>query len=100
MEINQEAFASAIRKQYAGFSETVAAEYAARWTAQLNPQLHGALLQWIHNEPIEDVCVGEFSIKEIVNIRADGDYLKAILLLSEYMSDPRKGKAQIMRPRR
>lgn len=100
MGINRKDFIDAIRKQYTGLSDSVASEYADMWLNKLSPQLYSSVNQWIRGEPIDDVCVGEFSIKGIIDIRSDGDYLKAMLLLSDYIADPRKGKALIMRPRR
>ena len=100
MSIDLNEFARALRYYRGGMSEDIALRYAMLYLNGLNPRLENALACWIKGEPIQDIAHGEFSIKSILNIRADHDELGAILLLSEYMQDPIAGKARILRPRR
>lgn len=100
--IDMDRFKAAIREAYPTMAPAVADRYAQLWLSQIDPQLFGVLNCWINKTPISghDIQIGEFSVKRIVSIRADGDYLRAILLLSEYIRNPNAGRAKIFAPKR
>jgi len=93
--IDMERFESAIRETYPHMTPDVAARSAELWIRSIDPMLYDALNCWIDKKPVPDVRHGEFSINRIVNLRADGDYLNAMILLSEYIRDPIAGWALI-----
>lgn len=98
--INLADFAKAIERQYPGLTPALAQGYANVWAEQTEPALYEALQCWIDGKPVPNVEYGEMSIQRILAIRADRDELRAILLLSEYIRNPRVGKARIMTLRR
>ena len=98
-------FAEAIRDTYPGYTEQAAANQSELWAQRLHPMLEEAVRCWIAGEPIENVSYqapdGEsFSIESIMDLRGDNDWLHAMLLLSDFINDPTRGRNRILSPRR
>ena len=105
IRIDMNAFAKAITETYAGYSEEAAARQAEIWAERLHPMLEEAVKCWIAGEAVPDVSYtapdGEsFSIESIISLRGENDYMRAMLLLSDFINDPRRGRNRILAPRR
>ena len=98
--IDLQHFSSAIRRQYPGLTQKMADGYARLWVQKMEPQLIPALLCWINQEPLPAVEHHGMTLKKVLAICGDGDELQAMLLLSEYIRDPKVGMARILAPRR
>lgn len=98
-------FGKAIADTYSAYTEEAAVRQAELWAERLHPMLAEALRCWIAGEPVEDVSYtapnGEtFSITRIMELRGENDYLRAMLLLSDFINDPARGRNRILSPRR
>ena len=102
--IDEAAFATAIKQTYKGFDDQGAQGYARLWAERLRPELQEAVTCWIRGERVSNVAWKpeeggeEYSIESIMRLRGNQDVMEAMLLLSDYMNDPKKGKARIMTP--
>lgn len=105
VDVDLEKFAQAIQETYPGYTPRFAQGYAKLWAQQIHPLLQPALQSWIDGKPWKDVeyqpeghkC---YSVRSIMALRGSEDCLQAMLLLSDYIADPRRGEARILMPRR
>ena len=105
VNVDLEKFAQAIRETYPGYTSQLAHGYAKLWAQQIHPLLQPALQSWIDGKPWEDVEYQpkggkRYSVRSIMALRGSKDCLQAMLLLSEYIRDSRRGEARILMPRR
>ncbi len=87
---------------YNGVVMEVYKNYAILYTQRIAPELYGIVNDWINKEPIKDADTkfGEYSLNMILALRPGEKILQAILLLSDYIKDPEKGKAKILSPKK
>ena len=105
IQINMEAFAEAIGKTYRSYDEQSAAGYARLWAERLHPMLEEAVTCWIEGRKIPETAYQpeggkRYSIESIMKLRGTADVLQAMLLLSDYINDPKRGELRIMAPNR
>ena len=93
--INLSDFAKAIERQYPGITSMLAEGYARVWIEKIDPSLFDALQCWIDGKEVPDAEYDGMSIQKIMDIRHNSDVIKAILLLSDYIQDPKRGLARI-----
>ena len=103
IQVNEEAFARAIQQTYKGYDDQGALGYARLWAQRLRPELEQAVTCWIQGERVPNVSYQpeggkEYSIESIMLLRGKEDVMEAMLLLSDYMNDPRVGELRIMTP--
>lgn len=96
-------FAKAIQDTYPGYTEAFAQGYARLWAERLDPMLQEAAERWIKGEPLPEVSYQpeggkRYSIQSIMDFRGVNDSMEAMLLLSDYIRDPKVGESRIMRP--
>ncbi|MDY4140219.1 MAG: hypothetical protein SOY30_12920 [Eubacteriales bacterium] len=101
IDVNQ--MARALMQSYPGLDEAAAQRYAQAYRARLHPMLQGCVESWMAGRRIENVAYaaeGEegFSLRSIMGWRCSNDYLQAMLLLSDYINDPGRGRARILAP--
>ena len=97
-DIDLNAFAAAIHRQYPGRTMAVCERYAKMWREEIDDSLQSALNCWISGKPVPNIKVGKYSIWDIMSIRPEDDWLQAILLMSEYIKNPVRGEARILQP--
>ena len=103
IQIDLNRFAQALMQSYPGMDEQAAQRYAQKYQERMHPMLQRCVENWIAGKRIENVAYapeGEngFSIQDIMSWRCNNDYLEAMLLLSDYINDPKLGKARILAP--
>ena len=99
-DFDREAFIRALCDMQPGMPEQLVANMADMYLQDMDPRLYPALTSWINREPVENVTWGEFSLEKIMMIRGNDNYLDAMVLLSAYMQDEKKGRARILTPRK
>lgn len=103
IQIDIRAFAEAIGSSYRSYDEQSAEGYARLWAERLHPMLEEAVRCWIAGEKIPDVAYQpdggkRYSLESIMKQRGTADILQAMLLLSDYINDPKRGEMRIMAP--
>lgn len=103
IQVDQKQFAQAMMQSYPGMDEQAAQRYAELYQERLHPTVQRCVESWITGRRIENVSYapeGEegFSIRDIMSWRCTNDYLEAMLLLSDYINDPKRGRARILAP--
>ena len=66
---------------------------ALRIHSQLNevvPELKPNIVEWVSGEPISDIRIGKYCVNAVMKIRADNDFISAILSLDRYAKNPTK----------
>ena len=105
VQIDLEAFAAAISQTYKNYGGQAAEGYARLWAERLHPMLEEAVCCWIEGKPIPDVSYRPeggklYSLVSIMKLRGSSDVLQAMMLLSDYIDDPKRGEMRIMAPNR
>ena len=99
-EINRDVFVKALCEQNPGMPAVLMGNIADTYLKDIDPRLYPALNCWINRKPVENVTYGSYSLERIMQIRGNNDYLQAMVLLSAYMKDEKRGSAMILAPRR
>ncbi len=105
INVDLQRFGKAIRETYPGYNEETSVRQAKLWAERLDVAVEEAVKCWIAGEAIPDIAYtapnGEtFSIERIIAVRGENDYLRAMLLLSDFINDPKRGRNRILSPRR
>ena len=105
IQIDLAAFASAISQTYKNYGDQAAEGYAKIWAERLHPMLEEAVCCWIEGKRVPDVSYQPegskvYSLERIMKLRGSSDILQAMLLLSDYINDPKRGEMRIMAPNR
>lgn len=72
---------------YSFFVESRRAYYASRM-ANCDEKLLPNLLQWLQNEPLTDIWIGEkYCIGAVMKIRESDDFVQSFIALDDYARD-------------
>jgi hypothetical protein len=98
LSIDKEKFAEAIKQSYKMMNDVSSLTLATQLIESLDVFLEEAVEAWIEGREIPDVAFDKYSVKKILSIRNNDDYLEAFRLLSEYKKDSAIGEKQIWKP--
>ena len=95
ISIPQSSMEELLRQDHPYWTDQAIEVEAAKLTANLDPRFENPLLKYIKGKKTDVEC-GDYSISAICLMR-QCSYLEALTLLDEYIKDPAKGKALILR---
>lgn len=98
--VSLDAFSQAIEASYITIDKKSADNFARRLMESIDSEIEPAVLAWIEGSEIPDIGISKYSIKKILTIRNDMDYLEAFQLLTEYKHNPDLGEKKIWTPKR
>ena len=92
--------AAAIRAARPELSGAAAEKLAERLRQETDERLEDNVRQWLERKPVTPVVIGDYSVKLIMQIRGNEDFVGALLAMNDYLADPVLGARKIWRQRR
>ena len=97
MKVNKFDLIQKIKQVEYGMSETYAEKLAQQLLEDLDPRLHENVEEWVDNQAISNVWIGNYCVNKIMEIRHDMNFLGALLALDAYAKDEQYGLQLIWR---
>lgn len=72
-----------------------ATERAEKLLGNITKPLSQNLYEWLDNKPLTDIWIGEYCIKQVMEIRHDKHPLEALEALTIYSNDKKAGMREI-----
>jgi len=95
--IEKEQLKETMKESYPFWPEELLQQQAKEYMEVLDERLEDILKEYIKNGRQRDFEYGEFSVLFIQALRHNCPYLEAVKLMSEYLKNPKSGKAHILR---
>ena len=71
--------------------------FADRMVRETDERLEPNVLEWLCDEPLTDIWIGQYCIGLVLKVQGRGDFLTALEALNCYASDPDLGERLIWR---
>ncbi len=99
-QVDKELLAKKITEAYPWTKPQAALDRAERLLGDISDELMVNLREWVNGEEISDVRTGDYSVRMVMGIRGDNQFLDALEALVLYSKDEKAGLREIWRTRK